>query len=210
MSSTPGFTQPNEPSILRITTFRVPADRPTMQAELRRLPRLSSARFRWIGRRLMDDPAGAEIAFVTLWDSAAAMERDIPVAERELSSDFVAVTTGRASQLFSCRAFGRWERDAEPCLLRIFRGGLIEGEVAAFDPSAAAEYLANFERNPRCASIVAAVREGGVIVLVTLWTNWDAVVSATGGDMRQVLPVKLAGFEVAGSAIHYEAVSVAW
>ncbi len=106
-------------------------------------------------------------------------------------------------EIYACRAFGTWTRDRDAALLRIFRGGLTEGDPDELSDTTATAYVAMFERDYSCCAIAAGIRPGG-IVLITLWTNWESVVSATGGDLRQVLPVRMKAFAVTGSAVHYK------
>ena len=76
-----------------------------------------------------------------------------------------------------------------------------------FDSRSAELYLANFEANPSCVAIAGGIR-GTDVMLATLWTDWDAIVTATGGDLSQVLPIQLPGWAVAGSAVHYEVLAL--
>jgi hypothetical protein len=190
--------------VLRIGTFRVPEDRPVVHEELRRLQ--PWGRSRWIGRRMMDDPEGPEIAVVSSWASPEEMEAEVATGQGRFGSDLAAAMASMTAEVYSCRAWGSWPRDEQPLLLRILRGKLVEGDAASFDLEAMMRYLANFERNPRCSGILAGIDRAGTVALVTLWTNWDAIVTATGGDLRQVLPVRLPGWTLGGTAVHYEVV----
>jgi hypothetical protein len=198
---------PVEDLTLRIGMFRVPEDSPGLHAELRALADPPWGRCRWIGRRLMDDHQNAEILVVTLWDGSDEMDREVAAGQARLS-ETLRLAAGKAdTEIYTCRAYGAWPRDEEPSLIRIFRGQVVEGDPDAFDAHAASLYLANFAGNSHCVSVAAAVRSSRDVVLATLWTDWDAIVSSTGGDIGQVLPISLPGWAVAGSAVHYEIVA---
>jgi hypothetical protein len=194
----------DHPRIVRIGVFRVPEDRPSVHEELRGLPSWGTSR--WIGRRMMDDPDGAEIAVVSCWDSEAEMAKQVSAGQGLFGPELAAAAGLAVVEVYHCRAWGNWPRPDQPVLLRIFRGSLAEGSrsAAEFDTAAMHQYVSNFERNPRCAAIVAGIDAAATVVLVTLWTSWDAIVTATGGDLRQVLPVTLPGWSIGGSAVHYE------
>jgi hypothetical protein len=176
-------------------------------SELRSLADPPRGACRWIGRRLIDHPDGEEIVVVSLWNEAQEMDREVLVGRERLSESLRVAARAAHTEVYSCRAYGAWKRDQEPCVVRLFRGGVVEGDPDAFDSRAAQTYLANFECNPRCASIAAGVRDGGEVLLATLWTSWDAIVTATGGDLRRVLPIRLPGWAVVGTAVHYEIVA---
>jgi hypothetical protein len=155
----------------------------------------------------MDDNQGAEILVVTLWDGSEEMDRQIAARQPGLSEALRLAAENSEAALYSCRAYGAWRRDVDPCLIRIFRGRVVEGDPDAFDTRAASLYLTHFQANTHCVSIAAAVRAGREVVLATLWTDWDAIVSSTGGDVGQVLPIRMPGWAVAGRAVHYEIVA---
>ncbi len=113
------------------------------------------------------------------------------------------MTTG----VYEIRAYGAWKRDGKPRLIRILNGSVVEGDPRDFDDAAAKAYVGFFEANRRCVSIVAAIAKDEAVVLASLWTSWDAVVSATAGDLRQLLPIRMPGYAVAGSAVHYEVIA---
>lgn len=157
----------------------------------------------------MDDPGGPEVIVVSTWRSAEEMEREVESGQHLFSPELRAAVATMTTRTFEVKAFGSWKRESKPVLIRIFTGTVVEGDPGAFDDAAAATYVSMFESNPRCAGIVAAIGDDGVVVLASLWTNWDAVVTATAGDLRQVLPLRLPGYEVAGNAVHYEVITAA-
>ena len=193
--------------LLRVGTFRVPVLKAGVHAELRALAPIPWGRCRWIGRRLLDDPNGAEVCVLSIWDDERDMETGIPEGQARFGPELLAAVQGMRTEVYGCRALGTWHREDAPVLMRLFRGRLTAGEPDEFGDVAAAIYLANFERNPRCVSIAAGLRAEGQVILATLWTSWDAVVSATGGDIRQMLPIQMPPYELVGSAVHYELVA---
>jgi hypothetical protein len=199
---------PSSQGLIRVATFRVPEDNPNVHAEIRGFDDPRWGRARWVGRRLMDDAAGPEIVSMTLWDTEAAMERAASDAQSLLSPQLRASAAAMQLEIYACRAYGAWKRSAEPMLLRVFRGSVVEGEQVVFDDAAAASYLRNFSDDVSCASAVAGVRNGTEVLLASLWTDWDAVVRATAGDVRQILPFRLPPWAVSGSAAHYEILAV--
>ncbi len=155
---------------------------------------------------MMDDPVGPEIAVVSMWDSQAQMEEQIRAGQGRFGPELAAAMDSLKVEVLTCRAWGSWPRAEQPVLLRIFRGilGADSRGPEDFDLAAMSRYVSNFERIPRCTAIVAGIDAAGTVVLVTLWTSWDAIVTATGGDLRQVLPITLPGWSIEGSAVHYE------
>lgn len=156
---------------------------------------------------MLDEPGGPEIAVVSCWNSPGEMEAEATLGWEDSDPELAAAVGSITPEVYLCRAWGHWPRADQPLLLRVFRGSLVEGNAADFNAAAMAQYVANFERNPRCAAIVAGIDAAARIVLATLWTSWDAIVTATGGDLRQVLPVTLPGWSVGGSAVHYELIA---
>jgi hypothetical protein len=193
--------------LLRLNTFPVPEGSTQIHTELRAYADQPYGRCRWVGRRLADEPPAVEMVALWVWDDPAEMDRTMQLRRRSYSEELNRVLVGTRPRVYDCRVYGAWKRDKEPCLIRIFRGTVSEGDPAAFGGPVLANYLAMFEANPSCVSIVAGVREDRDVVLATLWTDWDAIVTATRGDIRQVLPLRLPGWAVEGSALHYEIVA---
>lgn len=191
--------------VLRIVTFTAPSPDSAIHAELRELGHHRWGSSRWVGRRL-SDARRAEIAIVSLWDDDAEMSREVGLGQQMLSEPMKRAIDGMSTEVYACAAYGAWKRDRDPCVLRIFRGGLIEGDPTEFDAATAAAYVALFESNPSCVAIAGGIRSGG-IALATLWTSWDSIVAATKGELREVLPVYLPGWAVTGTAVHYEIVT---
>ncbi len=140
--------RPAEELVIRVGTFRVPEDNPGVSAELRALAKPDWGRCRWVGRRLIDDPQGAEIVVVSLWPDRDDMDREVASGQIRLSDSLRRAAEGARTEIYTCRVYGAWQRQVEPCLVRIFRGKVVEGDPDAFDSSAAGRYLANFEGNP--------------------------------------------------------------
>ncbi len=193
--------------LLRIGTFRVPVQRSAVHAELRALAPIPWGRVRWIGRRLIDDPDGAEVCVLSIWDDEHDMDAGVPTGQARFSPDLLAAIQGMRTEVYACRALGTWKREDAPQLMRLFRGELVAGDPNAFVDGTAARYLGNFERNSRCVSIAVGLSKDRQVILATLWTSWDAVVTATGGDLRQILPIQLPPYELVGNAVHYELVA---
>lgn len=196
--------RPDGEKILRIAVFRVPEDNPSLHEELRHLADPERVRCLWVGRRVGEDPRTTEITVVTLVDGPDGMGDDVAIVPGGFSTALAAAVQSLETEEYSCRAYGAWQRQIEPCLVRLFRGQVVEGDPEAFNSSAAALYLASFESNPRCCSIAAAVRSERDVVIATLWTDWDAIASATEDAVGQVRRIRLPGWGVAGSAVHYE------
>ncbi len=198
-----GGAGPAEELVLRIGTFRLPEVSTARNSELRALAVPPSGECRWIGRRLLDYSEGEEIVVVSLRPDIAGAGLEDAAGQLRLGDDLGAAARTGATEAYRCRAHGAWDRTRRPSVVRLFRGTVVEGDPDRFDSRSAELYLANFEANPSCVSIAAGVR-GTDVMLATLWTDWDAIVTATDGDLSQVLPIRLPGWVVAGSAVHYE------
>lgn len=201
-----GGAGPGEESVLWVGTFRVPDVSTARNSEFRALAVPLSGECRWIGRRLLDYPEGEEIVVVSLRPDVGEPDPEVTAGHVRLGDDLGAATR-TATETYRCRAHGAWERTRRPAVVRLFRGSVVEGDPDRFDSRSAELYLANFEANASCVAIAAGVR-GKDVMLATLWTDWDAIVTATDGDLRQVLPIRLPGWAVAGGAVHYEVVAV--
>lgn len=195
------------PGLLRIATFRALPEGSGVAAALRSLGDQRWGRARWVGRRLLDDPTGMEVVVVSLWDDGPEMEQEVGTGQTRMTRELRAAVETVATDVYTCRAYGAWRRDAPPCLVRIFRGRLTAGDPAHFDARRMAELLRLVEPNPRCASIAVGIDAAGAVVLASLWTTWDAVLGASGRDLRRVLPLRLPGFDIDGAAVHYELVA---
>lgn len=194
-------------ALVRVGTFRLPVDQPELQSELRRVAESSGPRSRWIGRRLLDDASGTEVAIVSVWESLDEMEQEKLGTHQLLSAELRIAVNGMVTEIYPCPAYGAWKREENPRLLRILRGHLVEGDPASLDAGTATRYLAGFEANPSCSAIAAGLLPTGHAVVATLWTSWDALLTETGGDFAPAQPVFMPGWSLSGTAAHYELVA---
>lgn len=95
----------------------------------------------------------------------------------------------------------------EPQVLRIFRGAVREGELNAYVDEARAGTIADIEAGHGPHALYLGVDPPTEFVTVSLWDDWDAIESATGGDIRRPVATRHADRLTRGTAQHYEVVT---
>jgi len=93
-----------------------------------------------------------------------------------------------------------------PALLRLFRGTVRPGELEDYVSEVRTGTLADAETGRGPAALYLATDPPDDFVTVSLWSSWEAIALATGGDIARPTITKdsrrLVGIEVA----HYETV----
>jgi hypothetical protein len=95
----------------------------------------------------------------------------------------------------------------EPQVLRIFRGVVRDGELNAYVDEARAGTIADIESGHGPHALYLAVDPPASFVTVSLWGDWQAIESATGGDIRRPIATRHADRLSRGTAQHYEVVT---
>jgi hypothetical protein len=98
----------------------------------------------------------------------------------------------------------RFERGRPASILRVFRGVVRPGELAAYIAEARAGMEADAAINAGLLAFYLGRRGGDAFVTVSAWTDWDAIADATGGNVQRPFSTKQSGRLVDFAIDHYE------
>jgi hypothetical protein len=200
---------PDDGHVLRVFRFRPVVSefdgfmRAEMLPAVGRLPGLLAVH---AGRR--DTESGGDRIVATVWKSRAAMI-DVVGATLEQSPFFpdrLAQTVDRSLDTLDIRIELPFSTAEPPALLRLFRGTVRPGELEDYVSEVRTGTLADAEAGRGPAALYLATDPPDGFVTVSLWSSWEAIALATGGDIARPTITKdsrrLVGIDVA----HYETV----
>ncbi|HEY0444764.1 MAG TPA: hypothetical protein VGC90_11135 [Candidatus Limnocylindrales bacterium] len=158
----------------------------------------------YVARSSADDDGERVIA--SIWES-----RDEMAAELGDSSVLGRFHPERLEDLTSSRldilpvaVAARFEREAAPAILRVFRGEVRAGELDAYVAEARGGTLADGETNPGLIALYLGVEPPSRFITVSAWADWGAIETATGGNIRRPIATRNAVRITSGTATHYE------
>jgi|SRR6478736_3418525 len=200
---------PDDGHVLRVFRFRPVVSefdgfmRAEMLPAVARLPGLLAVH---AGRR--DTESGGDRIVATVWESRAAMI-DVVGATLEQSPFFpdrLAQTVDRSLDTLDIRIELPFSTAEPPALLRLFRGTVRPGELEDYVSEVRTGTLADSDAGRGPAALYLATDPPDGFVTVSLWSSWEAIALATGGDIERPTITKdsrrLVGIDVA----HYETV----
>lgn len=94
----------------------------------------------------------------------------------------------------------------DPRILRVFRGQTRPGELERYVDAAREGTFQDVSEQHGPAALFLAVAPPDRFVTVSVWTAWDHIEAATGGNLRQPIATRNTEWLLAGSALHYEIV----
>ncbi len=94
----------------------------------------------------------------------------------------------------------------EPRILRVFRGQTRPGELDAYVQAARAGSYEKVMAKHGPAPLFLGAQPPDRFVTVWVWTAWDNIEAATGGNVREPISTRHAQLLVSGDAVHYEIV----
>jgi hypothetical protein len=93
---------------------------------------------------------------------------------------------------------------AVPQVLRVYQGQVRAGELDVYAAEAERGTLADIAAGHGPLGLFLAMDPPDRFVTVSIWTAWDAIEAATGGNIRQPIATKNTHRLVRGTALHYE------
>lgn len=200
------------PSPIRLLTFRPTEAQSLVDREIRAAVaggRLvgPGQRHLIVGRRGSD--TDAERVIVSVWDTDGSMAAWAggPFTELVAEQALIPAMEVLALEVLPVAVALGLVQPTEPQVLRIFRGVVRDGELSAYVDEARAGTIADIEAGHGPHALYLAVDPPTAFVTVSLWGDWHAIESATGGDIRRPLATRHADRLTRGTAQHYEVVT---
>ena len=94
----------------------------------------------------------------------------------------------------------------EPRILRLFRGQTLPGDLDSYVEAARDGTYEDVMAEHGPAALFLAIRRPDEFVTLSVWTAWDNIAAATGGNLRQPIATRHAHRLARGTAEHYEIV----
>jgi hypothetical protein len=185
---------------LRVVLFRPTGAEASVDASLREsiLPALCSRpgiADAWVARH---GEATADRILVAVWASPPTAADEVATIMRFMPPESVLVSTRH--DLLPIEVAARFDRVDRPAVLRLFRGIVQPGQLAAYIEEARSGMLADAAVNAGLHAFYLARAGGDEFVTVSLWSDWDAIERATGGNVRDPFATRnsdrLATFQV--------------
>lgn len=192
--------------LFRFRPARVEFDqtlRTIMVPDLRRIDGLIDVH---VGRHGPEQLDGRVVA--TIWTDRAAMEAGMgrSLAESTFHPDRLSETVDHEFETHELDVMLRFSGGRPSTLLRLFRGQVKPGELAAYIEEARAGTMADVEAERGPAALYLAVDPPDRFVTLSLWPDWAAIERATGGDIRRPISTKDSARIVEMDIVHYEVV----
>ena len=159
-----------------------------------------------VGRRGPDQ--GDDRLVATVWADRASMVAAVgdSLETSTFHPERLVDTIDRTLLTLDLRVLLSFEGSEPPALLRFFRGEVRPGELDAYVDETRAGTLADAEAGRGPCMLYLAIDPPDRFVTLSLWPSWQAIETATGGDIRRPLTTKdtsrLIGMDIA----HYEVV----
>lgn len=192
--------------LFRFRPARVEFDqtlRTIMVPDLRRIDGLIDVH---VGRHGPEQLGGRVVA--TIWTDRAAMEAGMgrSLAESTFHPDRLSETVDHEFETHELDVMLRFSGGRPSTLLRLFRGQVKPGELAAYIEEARAGTMADVEAERGPAALYLAADPPDRFVTLSLWPDWAAIERATGGDIRRPISTKDSARIVEMDIVHYEVV----
>ena len=192
--------------LFRFRPARVEFDqilRTEMLPDLRSLPGLLDVH---VGRQGPDE-LGERIVAST-WTDRASMVAGMgaSLVEPVFHPERLAATMDRTLEVHDLEIVLQFDVKREPTLLRLFRGVVRTGELWPYVEQARIGTLADADAGRGPCALYLAADPPDRFVTVSLWPDWTAIETATGGDVRRPIATKDSGRIVGMDVSHYEVV----
>jgi heme-degrading monooxygenase HmoA len=206
--STTGSRKPDG-SVLRLFRFR-PAHgefdrvlRTKMLPDLRKLPGLVDVH---IGRHGSSELGDRVVASV--WQDRDAMVRAMgaSLSTSTFHPEHMSETTDQVLEVHELAFAIRFAPPSAATVLRLFRGRVRPGELEPYIEDSRAGTIADTEAGRGPNAIYLAPVEADRFVTLSLWRSWDAIETATGGDVHRPIVTKDPRRIVEMDVIHYEVI----
>jgi heme-degrading monooxygenase HmoA len=196
-------------SVIRLFRFR-PAHgefdrilRTEMLPDLRKLPGLVDVH---VGRHGSSELGDRVVASV--WQDRDAVARAMggSLSTSTFHPEHLAATTDQELEVHAL-AFGvRFGTPSAATVLRLFRGRVRPGELEPYIEESLAGTIADTAAGSGPNAIYLAPAGGDRFVTLSLWRSWDAIETATGGDVHRPIVTRDPRRIVEMDVVHYEVI----
>ncbi len=193
--------------LFRFRPARVEFDktlRTIMVPDLRRMESLIDVH---VGRHGAEQLGDRIVA--TIWTDRSSMNAAIgpSLADSTFHPDRLSDTTDQQLEVRELDLLLRFPGGPPSTLLRLFRGQVKPGELAAYIEEARAGTLADVEAQRGPAALYLAADPPDRFLTLSLWPDWSAIERATGGDVHRPMSTKDSARIVDMDIVHYEVVT---
>jgi hypothetical protein len=161
-------------------------------------------RFAYAGRAGPDD-LGPRLA-ASIWELETPAEEVPAMLTGPLEGELAAAISGSTVEALPLAVALPFVHPEEPRILRVFRGQTLPGELDSYVAAARDGTYEDVMAEHGPAALFLAIRRPDEFVTLSVWTEWDNIAAATGGNLRQPIATRHAHQLVRGTAEHYEIV----
>jgi len=151
------------------------------------------------------DDLGEARQVVSIWDAGEADERDL---EARISRPFDCETTDLVAdhciEVLPVSFALTIESQAEASILRLFRGRTRADCLNAYVEEVHATTSAAAQANRGPLALFFASQPPDQVIAISIWSDWDEVTAATGGNVQTPIATHHAERLLAWDATHYE------
>jgi len=198
-----------DPSVMRLLRLQPTGPDAVVDADIRRalsgpLRALPGVRAVFAGRREPEE--GGERVIVSVWPSLEAMADALDDGRHRDAAELPLIADARLAELrvMPLALAVEFERSEPSSILRVFSGQTRPGELAPYVEDARSGTYADVMAAHGPAALYLGIEPPDRFLTVSLWTSWDRIQAATGGNVRQPVATRHAHRLAGGSAIHYE------
>lgn len=196
-------------TVLRLFGFRPRGSGAELDAALRNevLPdflALGGILDAYVARSSADDDGERVIA--SIWESRDAMAAELgesAVLGRFHPERLEELTSSRLDVMPVAVAV-RYEREAAPAILRVYRGEVREDELDLYVDEARSGTTADGKTNLGLIALYLGTERPSRFITISAWGGWEAIETATGGNIRHPMATRNAVRIASGTAAHYE------
>lgn len=177
--------------------------RSEMLPDLRRIPGLVDVH---VGRHGSSELGDRIVG--SIWQSRDAMVKGMgdSLARPVFHPERIDETTDRTLEIHELAFAIRNEQPTPPTILRLFRGGVRPGELDPYVDEAHAGTLADSDAGRGPKAIYLAPVPPDRFITMSLWPSWEALQTATGGDVHRPIVTRDPRRIVDMDVIHYEVI----
>lgn len=174
-----------------------------MLPDLRQLPGLIDVH---VGRHGSSELGDRVVASV--WQDRDAMVRVMgeSLSTSTFHPEHMSETTDQVLEVHELAFAIRFAPPSAATVLRLFRGSVRPGELGPYIEESRAGTIADTEAGRGPNAIYLAPAGTDQFVTLSLWPSWDAIETATGGDVHRPIVTKDARRIVEMAVIHYEVI----
>lgn len=192
---------------LRVVNFRPGAAESAFDAGLRdavlpRLLDLDAVADVWVGRWGSGQERARVLASTWRTDPGAVPDGPADIAALEALGEGVAVID--SSEQLPLAINAHFERSEPIGILRVFHGKVRPGEFDAYVEAVRSGMLADSVTNDGLIALVLGVLPPDDFTTISVWTGWEAIEAATGGNTRQPFATRNSERLASFTVTHYE------